>query len=671
MTCSEASSISTTSSSPGRRRACGSSPTTSTSRRRCSRRRFTEPNDPLQWCPQLVATGDEGQNREPQRASNTATTLVQAGIQNPMNPNGCRLQTVWREIDLSLSLTDAFDFNLDIEQMYWAPFTASNLLFDEFDRVSLWLGHSEYRPMPCVGDFSSTPSLPDSGLQLDFEENFAWNPAPDGSSSEVESQAPRGAAYIDAPLTIDPSQTVLETNGVNRFLPLPEFQKPYFVFRDETVIEQGGRSDPDHSDIDDQKIWPYLASPFLMGLGRRRVDRTGDPGDQQFVDTFWNDGRSRSLENPDSDDNFTGGLVGNVALPLLADFWTYCDSSELPAGGGYVAFGTNGWQTAITVQSSPRPFFRVYSAGRPATPSGLPPLCRAPGDEEWSRAFGGFTPPPVVDRTDEGDNTFYWIMMDVVKRQTVITNGFVDLYNPHRVPEGFADPRLGPYYLQNGTPVLPQDVLPSFAYEFDPPLDKLAPGTSIVPQFRGASRVDETPFYWDRWVRVVNDLYDADQLGSSARSQLRPDCRELPTRSTQGGRRAHAQVGHTAVAQLVDLSLQPYGHDVCRGSERADGPVVYVAVRRPERVLQPGRHSLRELALHRWQQRRRHPAAVAGDRELRAVVSVPAAVAPFSTRISPTLPNHAWRPSHRCQRVIATRTCPVASASPRSVCAVG
>ena len=40
-------------------------------------------------------------------------------------------------------------------------------------------------------------------------------------------------------MTIDPATVVYEVNRVNRFLPLPTFQKPYFVFRDETVVEQG------------------------------------------------------------------------------------------------------------------------------------------------------------------------------------------------------------------------------------------------------------------------------------------------------------------------------------------------------------------------------------------------------------------------------------------------
>ena len=478
--------------------------------------------NPLAWCPQYVVSGAN----ELQVGTNSANNLVTAGIQNPLNPYGCRLQTLWREVDLSLSRTDPFDFNLDIEQMYWAPYIGTNLSYDEFDRVSLWLGHCEYRPVPCVGDFSSLPSLPGSGLRSQFEGNFAWNPKPTGSGTTAESQAPRAAAYVDSTMTIDPSKVVLEVNGINRFLPLPEFQEPYFVYRDETVIEQGGRSDNSiGSDLSGSTYAPYILSPFSMGQGRRWVDPAGLPGSVRFINSFWNDARNRQLASPNAGDNYTGGLVGSIALPLLADFWTYCDSSELPAGGGYVALGTNGWQTAVTVQSSPQPSFRALSAGRAATQFNAA-LCRSPGDPQWNTASGGFT--PTGGGTAARDNTFYWIMMDVLKRQTVITNGFVDLYNPHRVPEGFADPRLGPFYLVNGQPNAPQGMLPSLAYEFDPPLSRLPSGTSLVPQFRGASAVDPSPFYWNAWMSVTSALFPVPNppanpgFDANMREQLKP-----------------------------------------------------------------------------------------------------------------------------------------------------
>ncbi|MFQ5504293.1 MAG: hypothetical protein ACE5F1_05770, partial [Planctomycetota bacterium] len=85
----------------------------------------------------------------------TAATPFPQPILNPLNPWGCRLMTVWREIDLSLSRTDPFDFNLDIEAMWYTPFQQGAMktrpfTFDIFDKVSLFIGHSERRPTNCV-----------------------------------------------------------------------------------------------------------------------------------------------------------------------------------------------------------------------------------------------------------------------------------------------------------------------------------------------------------------------------------------------------------------------------------------------------------------------------------------------------------------------------------------
>lgn len=483
---------------------------------------FVAQPSPLAWCPVYVNTNSQ----ENQRGFNSATAVVNAGIQNPLNPFGCRMQTLWREIDLSLSRTDPFDFNIDVEQMYWAPFTGTSLSFDEFDRISLTLGHSEYRPTPCVGDFSSMPSLPESGLKTNFEGNFVWNPAPPpGTGTTAESKAPRTAAYVDAPLTIDPATVVYEPNGINRFLPLPAFQKPYFVYRDETVREQGLDSNVG-SDLNATGIIPYIQSPFLNGLGRHWVDNdTAPPTTVTFVNSFWNDSNNFLIPSAASADSFTGGLTGVIGLPLLADFWTYCDSSELPAGGGYVAQGVNGWQVAVTVQSSSKPDFRVLSAGRPdAAPQGG--LCVAPGSNGWNTAQGGWapgvTPTSSWTSTPASDNTFYWIMFDALKRQSVITNGFLDINNPHRVPEGYADPRLGPFYLQGGASTLPTNVLPTFAYEFDPPLSQLPAGTTLTPQFRGASTVDGSPWYWQAFVSAGSPLYPTANFTLPMRNQMKP-----------------------------------------------------------------------------------------------------------------------------------------------------
>ncbi len=118
-----------------------------------------DPGGALGYCPTGLA------------APLTASTVFLQAIQNPLSPYGCRLQTVWRELDLSLSRTDPFDFNLDVEQMWWAPFQATpaapKTSFDIFDRLTLFLGHSEHRPNPCIGAGGFSPFF-GSGLVQEF-----------------------------------------------------------------------------------------------------------------------------------------------------------------------------------------------------------------------------------------------------------------------------------------------------------------------------------------------------------------------------------------------------------------------------------------------------------------------------------------------------------------------
>ncbi|MEC7583252.1 MAG: hypothetical protein VYE77_02960 [Planctomycetota bacterium] len=475
----------------------------------------------LRWCPEAIQS-------EQQTASNSATTPFGAGIQNPLNPYGCRLQTLWREVDLSLSRVDPFDFNLDIERLYWAPFASGAITFDEFDSLTLYLGHSERRPEPCVGNFSALASLPDSGLQVNFDTNFVRNMAANVSNT-IESRPTPHSAYLQspAPMRIDSSLAVYEPNGINRYLPLPELRKPYFVYRDETLIEQGCvvRSGSDQVNGINSFI-PYIISPWPNGVGRRAV-QSGD--DIEFVNGFWNNANNYKLRSQNSPDAFTEGLVGNIALPLLADFWTGCDSAELPAGNGYVAFGTNGWQISITLQSGAQPNFRVLSAGHPQWPTGTPELCVSPASNRWEIARGGWTPPAGGtgngSATASADNSLYWMMFDFLKRQSVITAGFVDLYNPHRVPLGFADSRLGPFFLNpvTGALQLPAETEPEFAFEVDPPLSLMPGGTSVAPQFRAASAVDSSPWYWKEWVDEHANFYPA-----VLDLQLKPDETNFP-----------------------------------------------------------------------------------------------------------------------------------------------
>src|SRR5690606_34251177 len=123
----------------------------------------------LRWCP-------EPYGGAAQIPSASASVRFGQPIQNPLNPYGCRLQTVWREIDLNLSRLDPFDFNLDVEELHWAPHSTSTITFDEFDKMSLYLGHSEYRPEVCVGATSALPDgVANSGLQFNFQDNYVFD----------------------------------------------------------------------------------------------------------------------------------------------------------------------------------------------------------------------------------------------------------------------------------------------------------------------------------------------------------------------------------------------------------------------------------------------------------------------------------------------------------------
>lgn len=448
-------------------------------------------DDDLRWCPFRFAS-------QPQIATPTASVRFGSPIQNPLNPYGCRLQTIWREIDLNLSRVDPFDFNLDVEEVHWAPHSISTITFDEFDRMSLYLGHSEYRAEPCVGATSALPTLRLSGLTETFQDNYAHNLDLRGGREPTGPHNPAPhVGYEQHYVVIDAAMAFTEPNNVNRYMPLPPLQTPYFVWRDETVLAQGAKashsSDVSNS-IRTSQFEPYIISPWLMGGGRyATIDRNQNLA---FNPGRWfnSDNYNISQANRSREENITGGLVGTIALPLLGDFQMHPDESSLPEGRGYVASGANGWQVALTVQSSSIPNFRVYSGG--GVVNGRARVV-TPGSSAWSRATGGLNP-INGNNTQAGDNTFYWAQWDFMKRQTVVTFGFVDVLNPHRVDptfhHPFRDPRLGPYFPDGAANVLPANIRPQFAAVFEPPLASLPGGTELIPQYRAASIVHPAPW---------------------------------------------------------------------------------------------------------------------------------------------------------------------------------
>ena len=117
----------------------------------------------------------------------------------------------------------------------------------------------------------------------------------------------------------------------------------------------------------------------------------------------------------------------------------------------------------------------------------LPPVLVEPGTEAWELAQGGYR--PSGQRTSNTvDNTLLWIAADFLKRRSVLTSGFVDLTNPHRMPDDdTTDPRLGPF---------PRAQAVDLSWFIDrADLDPRDGGT-ITVAFRAAGPVDYDPWRW-------------------------------------------------------------------------------------------------------------------------------------------------------------------------------
>ncbi|MEZ5989827.1 MAG: hypothetical protein R3F30_12025 [Planctomycetota bacterium] len=384
----------------------------------------------------------------------TGGNPVGGAILNPLNPWGARLQNVWREIDLSLSRTDPIDFNLDVEQMFWAPYQGiQEVIYDIFDRETLYIGHSEYRPDNCINVGAALPAYTSSGLQFYFDHNWARNLKPSASNittpsaNDIEERPEPHIAFQDQQMVVQQSDVVWDPTNNNRFLPFPKFRKQdgYFVFRDEALDLMGG------------------------GLGRSQLLSPFGPNPNS---RFW-DGSSRVAPED--------GRIGVIGLPIMADFWSYVDNKDLPKDDPFFATGANGLQLSICVTSSAVPYFRVYSGG--SLVQGQNAKYVRPGDKDWEYASGGWNPLTGA-RTAAGDPTQYWMRFDWLRRKSYMTYGFLRLEDPHdNATHNYGDVRLG----SDSSYRIAANEVCRFQALFEPSLSTLPTGTRIEAQYRGAT----------------------------------------------------------------------------------------------------------------------------------------------------------------------------------------
>ncbi len=232
------------------------------------------------------------------------------GVQTPLSALGSRLMTVWRHIDLNLSINAISDTDLDVEQLYWAPF-AGLVLNDFFPRVRIDLAHSKFFPDEWVNPNNLLPAFPTSGLS---NQSF-------GTNIFEAADHPEETVY-DGLYVINPNAAFLVPSGAT-MMPFPIFSKTY-TWRDSSY-------------------------------GARKFGGSGGVGvnPQQYFSVLFGTAAPAGVtaEHP-----YLSSAVPSVGLPLLLDYRIYPASDPNTKG-------LNGFQVAVAVNSSSKPNFRVYSTG--------------------------------------------------------------------------------------------------------------------------------------------------------------------------------------------------------------------------------------------------------------------------------------------------------------------
>lgn len=304
-------------------------------------------------------------------------SLFNQGIQTPLSALGSRLQTVYRHVDMNLSINSISDIDLDVENLYWAPFAGVLNVSDYFEHIRIDLNHSLFHPDEWI-NVNLLPQYPSSGLSL---QSFAAN-----NFDPVAH--PPGKVYEGA-YTVN--QNLLFTVNSGRvMMPWPKFTKTY-TWRDTSYgsLRFGGANG---NGVNPDQYYTVLNLP---------IPTAGASADKPYVN----------------------GKVPSVGLPLLMDFRVY------PADDPNTK-GLNGFLLTIAVTSSSFPAFRVFSTG--GLDTSLTPKTVVPDvDPDGVKPMGGYYPPGSTQGTPgtrtqvEGPEVYYGRVDFAVK----VSRAFTHFYN--------------------------------------------------------------------------------------------------------------------------------------------------------------------------------------------------------------------------------------------------
>ncbi len=261
---------------------------------------------------------------------------------NPLTRLGARTMTVWRYLDMGMSVaidwdapTQSFDddtFNLDVEGLWWSP-SSAGVLVDNFPEFEMRLSHSKFLPDEVLA--MGAPVFPLSGLADNFADNVL-----DPVNDPQKVVHPRGLGFTINP--VDQSQTsngtILAPWPLNRDIPASQYQ--YYTWRD-TAIQAVGQ--------------PLAGGGQGVYLGNEAL----------ILNFPVCPPPPMMCPDPPPPPIYQVGLVPSIGLPLLMDIRCYPNTSSSqsnrPNGRCAVPVALDQYPNAFALETSP--WFTVYSGG--------------------------------------------------------------------------------------------------------------------------------------------------------------------------------------------------------------------------------------------------------------------------------------------------------------------
>ena len=371
-------------------------------------------------------------------------------FQEPLNPLGCKMMSLWRYFDMGLDVIDEAFVNIDVEHINWAPI-GSKVLSEYYPDFSISLSTSSRTPDETWAAPPNTLVFPTSGL---VTTTFDGNVLLDENNPKAVVHERTEGYFIDPIEKFNSdSQTLMFPYPMNKYRQPEDFS--YWTFRDTAILAVGG-SDPLigleqpvlYDQFYDTSVNP--PAPFPGVLGSSAITSSVDPLFPIIAHT----------------QIALGTVVPSFGLPILTEFRCYSSDdaiginrldTSLAMDPSWAAGGVGGF-----ILGTSQPFMRAHTSG--GTDTSGNDVYRDPDLEVAPR--GGFNYEPLLAplgvATAGADNVFYMGQLDFVVRISRV----------HTVWTGTA----------LATPAYAEPVI-------EPRNDKQPAGTSIQLHFRGATNV--------------------------------------------------------------------------------------------------------------------------------------------------------------------------------------